>query len=108
SAASDAGRRVGGSRGAAGREPGAPGEPLYGPAGLRTLRPAWSPVSPWLAYALGNQAAYHTVYAHDVTDGTTKRIPDGLSDALDPVFDAGGKYLYFFASTDARPAHQSL
>src|SRR5262249_36907134 len=57
-------------------------------------------------YALGNKAAYHTVYAHDVTDGTTKRITDGLSDAVDPVFDAGGKYLYFFASTDAGPANQ--
>src|SRR5262249_2345659 len=81
-------------------------EPLYGPDGLRTLRPAWSPDSRWLAYALGNQAAYHTVYAHDVTDGTTKRITDGLSDARDPGFDAGGKYLYFFASTDAGPANQ--
>src|SRR5262249_29046490 len=77
-----------------------------GPDGLRTLRPAWSPDARWLVYALGNKAAYHTVYAHDVTDGTTKRITDGLSDALDPVFDAGGKYLYFFASTDAGPANQ--
>src|SRR5262249_24303329 len=81
-------------------------EPVYGPDGLRTLRPAWSPDSRWLVYALGNKAAYHTVYAHDVTDGTTKRITDGLSDALDPVFDAGGKSLSFFASTDAGPANQ--
>ena len=33
-------------------------------------------------------------------------ITDGLSDAIDPVFDAGGKYLYFLASTDAGPANQ--
>src|SRR5205085_1410797 len=30
-------------------------EPHYGPAALRTLRPAWSPDSQWLAYALGNK-----------------------------------------------------
>src|SRR5262249_13974675 len=38
--------------------------------------------------------------------GKARRITDGLSDAIDPVFDAGGKYLYFLASTDAGPANQ--
>jgi tricorn protease len=81
-------------------------EPIYGPEGLRTLRPAWSPDSRWIAYSLGNPTAYHTVYAYDVNDGKSQKITDGLSDALDPVFDAGGKYLYFLASTDAGPANQ--
>jgi tricorn protease len=80
-------------------------EPLYGPAGLRTLRPAWSPDSKWLVYSLGNKAAYHTVYAHNVETKQTKPITDGLSDAIDPVFDQGGKYLHFFASTDAGPVN---
>ena len=30
-------------------------------------------------------------------------MTDGLSDATDPVFDRGGEYLYFLASTDAGP-----
>ncbi len=30
-------------------------------------------------------------------------VTDGLSDVSDPVFDANGKYLYFFGSTDAGP-----
>src|SRR5262249_53870018 len=81
-------------------------EPQYGPAGLRTLRPAWSPDSKWLVYALGNKAAYHTVYAYEVAHGKSRAITDGLSDVLDPVFDAGGKYLYLFSSTDAGPANQ--
>ncbi|MCI0638598.1 MAG: PDZ domain-containing protein [Gemmataceae bacterium] len=81
-------------------------EPQYGPTGLRTLRPAWSPDSRWLAYTLGNRAAYHTVYAYDVAAGKATAVTDGLSDALDPVFDAGGKYLYFLASTDAGPSNQ--
>jgi tricorn protease len=81
-------------------------EPQYGPAGLHTLRPAWSPDSKWIVYALGNKAAYHTIYAYDVEKGQAKAITDGLSDALDPVFDASGKYLYFLVSTDAGPVNQ--
>ena len=33
-------------------------------------------------------------------------IADGLSDVGNPAFDAGGKYLYFFGSTDAGPVRQ--
>jgi tricorn protease len=81
-------------------------EPQYGPDGLRTLHPAWSPDSKWLVYALGNKAAYHTIYACDVSTGKSRAVTDGLSDAIDPVFDASGKYLYFLASTDAGPVNQ--
>src|SRR5439155_24211243 len=65
-----------------------------------------SPDSKWIVYALGNKAAYHTVYAYNVDTGKAQAITDGLSDAIDPVFDAAGKYLYFLASTDAGPANQ--
>jgi tricorn protease len=81
-------------------------EPQYGPTGLRKLRPAWSPDSKWIVYALGNKAAYHTVYAYDLAADRSRLITDGLSDAVDPVFDAAGKYLYFLASTDAGPVNQ--
>src|SRR5207302_3364326 len=81
-------------------------EPLYGPDRLRTLRPAWSPDSKWITYCLGNKAAYHTVYVYSLTTGKTTAVTDGLSDAIDPVFDAGGKYLYFLSSTDAGPVNQ--
>jgi tricorn protease len=80
-------------------------EPQYTPAGLRTLRPAWSPDSRWVVYALGNKAAYHTVFAYDTTTDKARAITDGMSDALDPVFDASGKYLFFLASTDAGPVN---
>ena len=32
--------------------------------------------------------------------GESKQVTDGLADTTWPVFDAGGKYLWFFASTD--------
>ena len=32
-------------------------------------------------------------------------MTDGLAEAHEPIFDHGGKYLYFLASTDAGPAN---
>ncbi len=81
-------------------------EPIYGPSTLVTLRPSWSPDSRYIAYTLGNKAAYHTVYIHDVTVGKSTAVTDGLSDAIDPVFDANGKYVWFLGSIDAGPVNQ--
>jgi tricorn protease len=81
------------------------GEPYYGPDGLRSLRPAWSPDSKWIVYALGNRAGYRTVYVHELAANRSRAVTDGLSDAVDPVFDRGGKYMYFLASTDAGPVN---
>src|SRR6185436_2672227 len=36
----------------------------------------------------------------NVDTGETKQVTDGLADSTWPVFDAGGKYLWFLASTD--------
>ena len=80
--------------------------PVFGPDESVMPRPAWSPDSRWIAYALVNRTWYHTVYAYDLETRQSRPITDGLSDAADPVFDAGGKYLYFFASTDAGPVNQ--
>jgi tricorn protease len=79
-------------------------EAIYGP--IRTLRASWSPDSKWITYALGNRSAYKTVYVYSLADGKSQAVTDGLSDAAEPVFDAGGKYLYFLASTDAGPVNQ--
>ncbi|MFO0808329.1 MAG: PDZ domain-containing protein [Gemmataceae bacterium] len=78
-------------------------EPIYSPA--RTLRPMWSPDSKWIAYALGNRSAYRTVSVYSLADKKASPVTDGLSDASEPAFDASGKYLVFFASTDAGPVN---
>lgn len=77
--------------------------PVYEPRDLCALRAAWSPDSRWIAYALNNNAAYHTVYVYSLETKKSTAVTDGLSDAVEPVFDASGKYLYFLASTDAGP-----
>jgi len=67
---------------------------------IRTVDPVWSPDSRWLAYAKRLDSQFHVVKVHSVADGTTRQLTDGLSDATSPAWDAGGKYLYFLASTD--------
>jgi tricorn protease len=81
-------------------------EPVYGPAPLRSLQAAWSPDSAWIAYALGNRSAYRTIHVYSLAENKSRPVTDGLSDATEPVFDASGKYLFFFVSTDAGPANQ--
>ena len=81
-------------------------EPQYAPRGVWRMKPGWSPDSKWIAYNVGNKAAYRTVYAYDTATDKSTAITDGLSDSVDPVFDASGKYLYLLSSTDAGPANQ--
>ena len=56
-------------------------EPVYRPGDGATLRPAWSPDSKWIVYALGNSASYHTIYAYELARRSSRAITDGLSDA---------------------------
>ncbi len=76
-------------------------ETLFGP--IDTLHHAWSPDSRWIAYTRNTETYFQKVFLYDVAAGSSHEITDGLSDVGEPVFDAGGKTLYFLASTDAGP-----
>ena len=66
----------------------------------RTLNPSWSPDSKWVAYASRLNTLYRAIFIANVETGEKKQITDGLADAMFPVWDANGKYLWFLASTD--------
>jgi tricorn protease len=79
-------------------------EPVYGPTGLRSLRVvvagfAVDRVHARQLFRLPRRP--FTPRGRQIASG--HRRP---SDARDPVFDAGGKYLYVLASTDAGPVNQ--
>ena len=43
------------------------------------------------------------VFVYSLAEKKTYQLSDGLADAISPAFDAGGKYIYFLASTDYGP-----
>ena len=76
-------------------------EPVYSP--LNLMSASWSPDSRWLAYTVQNAGLLQTVHAWSVESGQSLQISDGMSEMMEPVFDAGGEFLYVLASTDAGP-----
>lgn len=66
----------------------------------RSLNPEWSPDSKWIAYVRQLDNQFKVVKVHNVETGQTLQLTDGMADAISPVWDANGKYLYFLASTN--------
>ena len=64
------------------------------------MSPAWSPDSKWLTFTKFLPNHMRAVYLYSLEGGKISQITDGLSDARYPIFDKGGKVLYFAASTD--------
>ena len=66
----------------------------------RSMNPEWSPDSRWLAYSRRLDNQLRAIFVHDTRSGATRQLTDGMADAITPVWDASGKYLYFLASTN--------
>lgn len=67
---------------------------------------SWSPDSKWLAYSTSLTNYMGAIFVHNLAEGKSTQVTDGMSDAANPVWDRDGKYLYFTASTDSGPALQ--
>jgi tricorn protease len=65
--------------------------------------PVWSPDSRWLAYTKTLPNNLGAVFVYSLETGKATQLTDGMSDARSPAWDAGGKYLFFVASTDMGP-----
>lgn len=66
----------------------------------RTMNPVWSPDSRYLTYARRLDTQLRAIIVHDTQTGTNHQITDGMADAISPVWDESGDYLYFLASTN--------
>lgn len=66
----------------------------------RSIVPVWSPDSRWVAYPKRLKSLFRAIFVYDAESGAVKQMTDGLADATSPAFDASGKYLWFFASTN--------
>lgn len=69
----------------------------------RSFDAAWSPDSKWLTYSKNLKNRMRAIFIYSLAEKKAYQITDGLADCISPKFDAGGKYLYFLASTDYGP-----
>ena len=76
-------------------------QPVFGP--VDNVEHTWSPDSRWLAYTLDDLNAIGRLYVFDTGTGQSRQIETSLGHLTSPAFDRSGKYLYFYASTDAGP-----
>lgn len=66
----------------------------------RTMNPVWSPDSQWIAYPKQLKSHFKAIFAYNINSKKTIQLTDGIADAISPVWDESGKYLYFLASTN--------
>jgi tricorn protease len=68
--------------------------------GDRSIVPVWSPDGRYVAYPKRLKSLFRAIFVYDIETGQTRQVTDGLADATSPAWDAGGRYLWFFASTN--------
>lgn len=86
---------------ASGRATKVDAETYHDPA--RSFDATWSPDSRWVAYSRNLENHLRAIFVYSLEQDRAFQVTDGMSDAVAPAFDAGGKYLYFLASTNYGP-----
>ncbi|MFT4832989.1 MAG: tricorn protease [Psychroserpens sp.] len=66
----------------------------------RTMNPIWSPDGKWIAYPKQLETHFKAIFAYNISTKETFQLTDGMADAISPIWDEKGKYLYFLASTN--------
>lgn len=73
----------------------------FGPASFSA---SFSPDSKWILYARSLPNLENAAFVYSLDKHKSTQITDGMSNVTNPVWDAGGKYIFFTASTDIGPA----
>src|SRR6185312_9639935 len=60
--------------------------------------------SKWFSYSKNLPSHLRAIFVYSMANKKTHQVTDGLADSITPAFDAGGKYLYFMASTNFGPS----
>ncbi len=66
----------------------------------RTMNPVWSPDSQWIAYPKQLNSHFKAIFTYNVKTKQELQLTDGMADAISPVWDEDGAYLYLLASTN--------
>jgi len=68
----------------------------------------WSPDGRWIAYAVSVSAQTRVIKIYDLESGESRVVTDPVSADFSPIFDPGGKYLYFLSSRIFNPVYDQL
>ena len=60
----------------------------------------WSPDSQWVTYAKTAENTNSVVYLYSLANSKITPVTDSFTTSWQPVFDPGGKYLYFLSNRD--------
>ncbi len=63
----------------------------------------FSPDSNYVAYSRNNESGFASLYIYSLRDRTARRVTDPLFDAFEPVWDRGGKYLFYLSDREFAP-----
>ena len=63
--------------------------------------PSWSHDGNWITYTKRLNTRFGVIWVHSLEDNSNHQVSDGMSDAIGPIFDADGKYLFFRASVNS-------
>src|SRR5437870_1493058 len=74
------------------------------PDPVRSFDAIWAPDSKWIAYSKNLPSRLRAIFIYSLTEKKSHQVTDGMADSISPAFDAGGKYLYFMASTNYGPS----
>ena len=70
----------------------------------RSFEARWAPDSKWITYSKNLPNRLRAIFIYSLADKKSHQITDGMADSISAAFDAGGKYLYFMASTNYGPS----
>ncbi|MGH9868124.1 MAG: S41 family peptidase [Candidatus Polarisedimenticolia bacterium] len=63
----------------------------------------WAPDSAWITWSRPERNNFSRVMLYSLDTGKVTPVSDGMTDDYGPVFDAGGKYLYFLSRRTLHP-----
>jgi tricorn protease len=58
---------------------------------------SWSPGGGHLAFSLADETGFRSIYIWSASDGETRRVTGAYFNEYEPVWDPGGKYLYYLS-----------
>ncbi len=64
---------------------------------------SWSADGRWLAFSMGDAAGYRSLFVWGVGAAAPHRVTDGMTNAVEPVFDPDGNYLFYLGDREYAP-----